>query len=79
MKTVEQRDAEKRELRAKVKKWPARLRKLKNRKENPLSEGEFCDKYGFPIPGFNRSKNLRHEPRAAKVAAVEKALEAEGV
>lgn len=78
-KTIEGREAEKKELRAKIKKWPARLKKLARRKDGPLSERAFCLKHGLPVHGFNRAKNQREEPRAKKVAAVEAALEAEGV
>lgn len=77
--TVEQRELKRKELRAKVKRWPARLRKLAKRKDSPLSEREFCLKYGLPVQGFNRAKNLRAEPREKKVNAVEAALAAENV
>lgn len=79
MTTLQQRDQLKKEQRAKVKRWPARLAKLKKRAVNPLSEGEFCEKYGFAKAQFNRAKNQAVEPRASKVAKIEAALEAEGV
>lgn len=74
-----EREEKRRELKAKIKKWPSRLRKLAKRKEDPLSERAFCLKHGLPVHSFNRAKNLRAEPREKKVNEVEKALEAEGV
>lgn len=79
MTTLKQRDELKKEQRAKVRRWPARLAKLKKREVNPLSEREFCEKYGLAPAQFNRAKKQVVEPRASKVAAVEAALAAEGV
>lgn len=76
---LKQRDEELKERRAKVKRWPARLAKLKNRKENPMSERDFCGKYGLAVSQFNRAKNQTVDPRPKKVEAVEAALAAEGV
>lgn len=78
-KTPAEREAEKKELKAKIKKWPARLKKLANRKEDPLSERAFCLRHNLPVFGFNRAKNGQEEPRAKKVATIEAAFEAEGV
>lgn len=78
-KTPEQREAEKKELKALIKKWPARLRKLEKRKDDALSERAFCLRHGLPVYGFNRAKNRREEPRKKKVLAVEAAFEKEGV
>ena len=79
MTTLKQRDELKKEQRAKVRRWPKRLAKLKKRENDPLSEAEFCDKYGIAKAQFNRAKNQAVEPRASKVAIVEAAFEAEGV
>jgi len=76
---VIERDAQRLELRAKIMKWPARLKKLAGRAENPLSERQFCLKHDIPLHGFNRIKNLHNEPRQKKVDQIEAALAAEGV
>lgn len=77
--TLQERDEKKKELRAKIKRWPARLKKLATRKDSPLSERAFCIKYKIPVFGFNRAKNLQIEPREKKIEQVESALKAEGV
>lgn len=78
MKVIE-RDAQRLELRAKIMKWPARLKRLAARKVDPLSERQFCLKHEIPYFGFNRIKNQHTEPRPKKVEQVEAALAAEGV
>lgn len=76
---IAERDALRAKIRAKVAKWPARLEKLANRKDGPLSERQFCLKHGITLFGFNRIKNGHNEPRQKKVDQVEAALAAEGV
>lgn len=76
---LEERDALRAEIRAKVGKWPQRLEKLAARKKDPLSERQFCLKHGITLFGFNRIKNGHNEPRQKKVDQVEAALAAEGV
>lgn len=78
-KTPEQRDAEAKANKALIRKWPARLKKLKDRKENPLNERQFCVKYNLGTGCFSRAKNFRVVTRASTVKAVEAALLKEGV
>lgn len=79
MNIIKEREQRKKANMVKIKRWPARLRKLAKRAENPLSERAFCLKHGIPVYGFNKTKNLKSEPRDKKVEQVETALAAEGV
>lgn len=77
--TPDERKQLRKELDAKIKRWPARLNRLANRKNEPLSESQFCDKYGINKGNFNRAKNFVVEARPKRVNEVEQALAAEGV
>ena len=81
--TPEEKIAEQVARLKKIKKWPARLNKLRSRKKNPMQEAEFCRKHGLPIANFNRNKKSPQTgasfPTAETVERVEKAFEAEGV
>ena len=65
----------------KIKKWPARITKLGKRKTAPMSERQFCLKYGINAARFNRIKNLKDDflPADTIMDAIEAALTAEGV
>ncbi len=57
----------------------ARVKKLSKREKNPMSESEFCDKYGFHKAQFNRHKNGGVLPSTTTARKYEKALKAEKV
>ena len=65
---------------AKIKKWDARIEKLKARPE-PMRESAFCAKYDIHAGRFNRLKNLKEQspPSDNLVNKVEAAFAAEGV
>lgn len=65
---------------AKIKKWDARIEKLKARPE-PMREAAFCAKYGIHAGRFNMLKNLKEKspPSDNLVNKIEAAFEAEGV
>ncbi len=60
-----------------VKKWPTRLKKLRENKD--LKESEFCDKHEIPRTSFNRMKSLRVIVSKENLEKVEAAFRAEGV
>ncbi len=66
-----------------VKKWPARVAKLPLKKTKPLSESQFCEKYGFDKASFNRNKHSgetgKHFPTKRTYERIMKALKKEGV
>lgn len=62
-----------------IKKWPKRLKALASRKEDPLTEGKFCERHGFDPVYFNRMKRLEFVPKTEKTGPVEKAFSEEGV
>lgn len=76
---VDDEIAELQERLKKVKLWPARIEKLRKRKNNPMSEAEFCRRHKLDPATFNRNKNLIDFPRAKTVLKIEKALKSEGV
>lgn len=76
---VIEREAQRLEMRAKIIKWPLRLKKLAERKDDPLSERQFCIKHEIPVFGFNKIKNQHIEPRPKKVDQIESAFAKEGV
>lgn len=59
--------------------WNERLKSLRYRKENPLKESEFCDKYGISRANFNRNKKGHTIPTPETFLKVERAFNAEGV
>lgn len=71
------------DLHKKVEKWDDRLRKLATRKNNPLSESAFCDKYKFHKAGLNRNKKSletgKDFPTKKTIERVEAALKKERV
>lgn len=79
MMTVEEKIQEQCDRLDKVRRWPARIEKLRKRKKNPLKEAEFCRKHKLHPAGFNRNKKGASFPTAKTVERVEKALKAEGV
>ncbi len=62
-----------------IKKWSKRLEKLRLRKKDPLSERQFCEKYGMSVAGFNRIKNGIYIPQKANFNKIEAAFKAERV
>lgn len=62
-----------------IKQWPRRLLRLSKRKENPLTEADFCNIHKFEKSYFNRMKNLAIIPGQDKVDEVEAAFKKEGV
>lgn len=77
--TLEEKLEQKKQRIELIKKWPKRLAKLLKRKEDPLDEAAFCERYGFEKTYFNRMKNLKVGAKQDKVNAVEEALTKEGV
>ena len=83
--TLEQRlkarAALEKDILSKIKKWPARLEKLKTRKEHSMLEAAFCRKYGLNTGRFNRLKNGRDHSLPSKklLNKIEDAFKAEGV
>jgi len=63
----------------KVRLWDGRIKKLSNRKIEPMSEAEFCRRNGLHNAAFNRQKNGFMIPTETTVTKVEKALLREGV
>lgn len=63
----------------KIKLWARRIETLKKRKVSPLSERQFCIKYGFDITNFNRVKKGKILVRQRFFDSVEKALAKERV
>ena len=64
-----------------VRKWSARIQKLRDRKQDPLTEVDFCNKYGIHASSFNRHKNLNDDklPSVKFFEAVENAMKVENV
>lgn len=62
-----------------AKTWKGRCKRLKSRKNDPLTEEEFCKKHGISPTRFNRNKNLKATPTWEKINQVEAAFAAEGV
>jgi mRNA-degrading endonuclease RelE of RelBE toxin-antitoxin system len=66
---------------AKIKQWTKKLDALKNRKENPIREAEFCRLYGINQSRFNRCKNDKEPslPSDSFFTLVDNAFKSEGV
>lgn len=66
---------------AKIGRFAARAKKLNTRKENPLSDAAFCQKYEINTPRFNRIKNLKEYPLPSDgiIDGIDRAFTAEGV
>lgn len=80
-KSIKEKQARDVQALAKVKGWDSRLEALKNRKENPLSESVFCDRYGIHKSRFNSLKNGKTTslPSFKIINQIENALKSEGV
>lgn len=65
--------------RKEAKTWQKKCDKLKKRKDDPLTEQEFCKRHGISYTRFSRNKGDKSTPTAEKVAQVRAAFEAEGV
>ena len=64
-----------------ISKWEKRIASLKIRKQNPLSESQFCEKYQINKYTFNSIKNGNYPciPSKKIIAKIENALKSEGI
>lgn len=77
--TQEEKIKEMQDRLQKVRSWDRRLERLANRRKNPMSQADFCRKYGFHPAGLSRRKNGKEFPTPETVEQIERALKKEGV
>lgn len=66
---------------AEVRTWSSKIDALSKRKDSPMRENEFCQKYGISPARFNRYKKMREPsiPTDAFIDTVKAAFKSESV
>lgn len=78
MMTLDEKIREHRAIERAIKKWPVWLERLKNRKSEPLTAAEFCDRHGISPHNLSRFSNGRRHPKKSTFDTIQGAFRAEG-